>query len=85
MSLQAYRDKPVPWDKDDDDGHYVTAIGVVSERVVYEDPSSYHRTWIDWAELGQRWHDVNGGVRMRWGIALTCPSKFQPDFMEHME
>ena len=59
--LQAWRDSKSPkeWDNDYKDGHYVCGIGYEKDKIIFEDPSSYTRTFLTFAELKQRWHAVN--------------------------
>lgn len=85
LSLQAYQDKPGPFEDDWDDGHYVVAIGIDGDRIIFEDPSSYKRTWLTREELERRWHDVNKGRHVsHWGRIIQCPAKYHYNDMEHM-
>jgi predicted double-glycine peptidase len=59
--LQAYKkdsDK-VPYEKNYKAGHYVVAIGYDANRIIFEDPSSYTRTFLTFKELDARWHAVD--------------------------
>jgi predicted double-glycine peptidase len=59
--LQAYKkdsDK-VPYATNYKAGHYVVAIGYDANRIIFEDPSSYTRTFLTFKELDERWHAVN--------------------------
>ncbi|MFB0507843.1 MAG: cysteine peptidase family C39 domain-containing protein [Thermodesulfobacteriota bacterium] len=47
------------WKADYDDGHYVVVIGYSGNIVVFEDPSSFRRTWLTEEEFLARWHDVD--------------------------
>jgi len=47
------------WRTDNDDGHYVILAGYFNNIIVFEDPSSFRRTWLDAEEFQVRWHDVN--------------------------
>ncbi|MCR4285207.1 MAG: C39 family peptidase [archaeon] len=57
--LQAYSNKPIKdWKKSWNSGHYVIAIGYDKEKVIFEDPMSSNRTYLDYKELEKRWHDL---------------------------
>jgi predicted double-glycine peptidase len=47
------------WKVDYDDGHYVVVIGHRGNIIVFEDPSSFRRTWLTEGEFLARWHDVD--------------------------
>jgi predicted double-glycine peptidase len=47
------------WKADYDDGHYVVVIGYRDTIIVFEDPSSFRRTWLTEEEFLARWHDVD--------------------------
>lgn len=71
--LQAWTKTPdTDWKNDWKDGHYVVAIGYDDEKVIFEDPSSFHRTYLSNEALEERWHDVdeNGNKYVHWGIAV---------------
>jgi ABC-type bacteriocin/lantibiotic exporter with double-glycine peptidase domain len=59
--LQAWADRYMnldDWKEDADDGHYVVVIHYIKDIIVFEDPSSFHRTWLSEEELLARWHDT---------------------------
>jgi len=97
LTLQAYRDADnvEPYKDDWTDGHYVVAIGYEgdgtdpSDRIIFEDPASFHRTYLTDGELNERWHDDNGAANppklQHWGCILLTPSTYQHDFTERME
>ncbi len=71
--LQAWTETPnVDWKNDWEDGHYVVAIGYDDEKIVFEDPSSFQRTYLSFDELEERWHDVDvhGKKYVHFGIAV---------------
>ena len=85
LLLQAYRDDPaIPWQDCWDDGHGVTCIGYRGKkprrRFIFEDPSSYVRTWLSERELLLRWHDLDpGNVRLlQWGCETLVRSRYRP-------
>jgi predicted double-glycine peptidase len=88
LALQAYRDDPsIPYAKCWDDGHYVVAIGFDGQRVLFEDPSSYKRTWLSFEQLNERWHDVGATKKDRlehWGCIVGSEPKFQPNESQYM-
>ncbi len=47
------------WKNDYDDGHYVIVIGYSKGVLLFEDPSSFHRTWLREREFLARWHDID--------------------------
>ena len=86
ICLQAYRDFKRPYDTDWDDGHYVVAIGYDGDKIIFEDPSDFHRTWLTDSELMERWHDRDQGRDVYgWGCTITTQGEYQPNLMEHME
>ena len=60
LLIQAWRDysKDAEWKQDEDDGHYVVAIGRKKDTVTIEDPSLTVRGWISMDELEERWHGL---------------------------
>jgi predicted double-glycine peptidase len=65
--IQAWADRDKQWDysKDWNDGHYVVAVGVDSERVIFMDPSTAgHYAYIPLKEFEERWHDVDGKEKL---------------------
>lgn len=73
IPLQAWtRKQKVNWEKNWADGHYVVAIGYDRSRIIFEDPSSFNRTYLTYLELKRRWHDadVDGNRYINWGIAV---------------
>jgi predicted double-glycine peptidase len=86
IAIQAYRSSALPYNKLRNDGHYVVAIGCDNHRIIFEDPSSFCRTWLADEELRQRWHDVDQGKLIRgWGCTILKPCTFEPGKLEHME
>jgi ABC-type bacteriocin/lantibiotic exporter with double-glycine peptidase domain len=60
--LQAWADRFMTledWKEDTLDGHYVIVISYVNGIIVFEDPSSFHLTWLSETELNARWHDID--------------------------
>jgi ABC-type bacteriocin/lantibiotic exporter with double-glycine peptidase domain len=60
--LQAWAERYMTledWRTDYDDGHYAIVIGYQDNIVVFEDPSSFRRTWLTEEEFLARWHDAD--------------------------
>ena len=86
LTLQAYRESSRPYRELWDDGHWVVAIGHDKRRILFEDPSAFHRTWLADEELRQRWHDLDRGKRIRqWGCTVLVKGQFTPGHHVHMD
>jgi len=75
LVLQAWKndnDKHKDWCSDWDDGHYVVAVGYDPEKIYFEDPSAITKTYLTYAELEERWHDVDVKHKKyyHWGMAV---------------
>lgn len=60
VAVQAWAERYMTlaeWRKDYDDGHYVVVIGHQDNVIIFEDPSSWRRTWLTEREFLARWHD----------------------------
>ena len=71
LVLQAWKNKKTTkYEKDWKDGHYVVAIGYKKNKIIFEDPSSIERTYLNEDELKKRWHDVDikGKKYVNYGI-----------------
>jgi predicted double-glycine peptidase len=77
------------WKSDDDDGHYVIVIAHADGVIVFEDPSSFHRTWLTEEEFMARWHDVDPRTHRRlehFGMVLLGKKPMPPEkTLEHMD
>jgi len=77
------------WTADDDDGHYVIVIAHSGDIIVFEDPSSFHRTWMTEEEFLARWHDVDPRTKQkleRFGMVLLGKEPVPPHkTFEHMD
>jgi ABC-type bacteriocin/lantibiotic exporter with double-glycine peptidase domain len=89
LVLQAWTNKKkINWEKDWIDGHYVVAIGFTKDKILFEDPSSFNRTFLKYDELNKRWHDIdtNGKKYLHYGIAIYGKTpKFKSKKIIHME
>lgn len=86
--IQAWADKKTDYRTDWDDGHYVVAVGVEDDRVIFMDPSTAgHYTYIPLQEFQQRWHDVDGTVKLNhFGMSLWKEgASFDPEKVERLE
>ena len=88
--LQAWAERYMTledWKTDYDDGHYAIVIGYKDNIVVFEDPSSFRRTWLTEQEYLARWHDVDpktGEKYEQFAIVLLGKEPIQK-VMEHMD
>jgi len=60
VSLQAWADDYLTiseWKKNYNDGHFAIVIGYNDKVIFFEDPSSFHKTWLKHNEFLARWHD----------------------------
>ncbi len=86
ITLQAYRESSQPYRKLWGDGHWTVAIGYDRQRLLFEDPASYFRTWLADEELQERWHDVDKGRRIwHWGCTMQVNGVYQHDRQSHMD
>jgi hypothetical protein len=87
ITLQAYRSSNHPYRKLWKDGHWVVAIGYDENRIIFEDPASFSRTWLGDEELRERWHDVDVGSRrvVGWGATVLVKDVYRDDALEHMD
>lgn len=57
VDLQAWAEKPKDYKNAWDEGHYAVAIAYDSQKIYFEDPACFSRTYLKWSELMERWHD----------------------------
>jgi trk system potassium uptake protein len=90
VPIQAWADKnmsPDDWEKDDNDGHYVIIVGYQPGIIIFEDPSSFRKTWLSEDEFLARWHDVDPETQdklERFAIILLGKDPVKSS-MEHMD
>jgi uncharacterized protein len=88
--LQAWRDEKSPdnWIHDFIDGHYVVAIGYTKNKIIFEDPSSFTRTYLSFRELSERWHDCADDDEKKHiygvGVIIKGKPKFRSNEINHM-
>lgn len=86
--IQAWADKKTDYKTDWNDGHYVVAVGFEDSRIIFMDPSTAgHYTYIPLQEFEQRWHDVDGTVKLNhFGMSVWKEgASFDPDKLERLE
>jgi predicted double-glycine peptidase len=82
MLIQAWGDAGADYQYDDEDGHYVVAIGYNSAAVIFEDPSMIsNKGYLTFAELEKRWHGVSGP---HFGMAVIGRPKFDREKLLHI-
>lgn len=67
--LQAWADRYMTlqdWRQDYDDGHYAILIGYAKGVLLFEDPSSFRRTWLRDREFLARWHDLDAKTNTKY-------------------
>ncbi|MBN2384598.1 N-formylglutamate amidohydrolase [bacterium] len=87
--IQAWADKVMSlkdWRTSFDHGHYAIVIGFNKQVVFFEDPSSFHRTWLKDSEFLARWHDMDATNRIlnRFGMVLLGRNPVGK-LIEHMD
>ncbi len=74
--LQAWADEYKSmddWRNNFEDGHYAIVMGYNRNVLFFEDPASFHRTWLKENEFLARWHDkdpATGETVNRFGMVL---------------
>ncbi len=89
LVLQAWtKKKKIDWENDWVDGHYVVAIGYTKDKIIFEDPSSFVRTYLKYEELLKRWHDIDQDGKIYFHHAIAVFGKkprFNRDKIVHMD
>lgn len=84
VSMQAWADRPLTlkeWRENYEDGHYAVVIGYDDSNYYFEDPGSFHRTWLKERDFLARWHDVDpvsGEKLIRAGLVLLGKEPMVP-------
>jgi predicted double-glycine peptidase len=77
--LQAWASSPAEnFGTDEDDGHYVVAIGFDDDHIYFEDPSiEKTRGFMRKDQFDLRWHDQedSGEKTSHWGLVLGRPEE----------
>jgi predicted double-glycine peptidase len=83
--VQASADEQREYAQDREDGHWVIAIGYDDERIIFEDPYAFTRTYLARRELDERWHAIDEGILVcSLGIAVHGTKRFEPNAVVHM-
>jgi predicted double-glycine peptidase len=89
LALQAWtKKKDVNWKKNWSDGHYAVALGYTKDKIIFEDPAIFPRTFLYNDELEERWHDMDeaGKKYFHHGIAIFGKKpKFNANKLIHMD
>lgn len=89
--VQAWADRYMTikdWKEANEHGHYVIVIGYKDDKIIFEDPSSFPRTWMTEEEFLARWHytDIRTQRNMdRFAIVLLGKEPVKTKRLEHME
>jgi uncharacterized protein YvpB len=71
LLLQAWSKKGVDYKNDYHDGHWVVAIGFDKNKIFFEDPYAFERTFLSKPKLKERWHAQEGRKKfLNLGIAV---------------
>jgi ABC-type bacteriocin/lantibiotic exporter with double-glycine peptidase domain len=73
ISIQAWSGKKnTRWKDDWTDGHFVVVIGYDRRKFYFQDPYSIFKDYLTYAELNERWHDVDtdGKRYFNYGIVV---------------
>jgi predicted double-glycine peptidase len=89
--VQAWADRYMTikdWKEANEHGHYVIVIGYKDDKIIFEDPSSFPRTWMTEEEFLARWHytDIRTQRKMnRFAMVLLGKEPIKMRRLEHME
>jgi ABC-type bacteriocin/lantibiotic exporter with double-glycine peptidase domain len=85
--LQAWNGKILNYTNDFHDGHWVVAIGYDANKIIFEDPYSFERTFLKSKELEERWHaKEKDNIILNFGIAVFGKKpKYNPNKIIHMD
>lgn len=74
--LQAWNGKNVDYTESYSDGHWVIAVGYNRDKIFFEDPYSFKRTFLKNKELETRWHAQEEEEKiLNYGIAVFGKKK----------
>jgi predicted double-glycine peptidase len=88
--VQAWADRYMTledWKSAFEYGHYAVVIGHQDHIIIFEDPSSIHRTWMAEEEFIARWHDVDLNTHEKVEHFAMVLMRKQPSakIAEHMD
>jgi ABC-type bacteriocin/lantibiotic exporter with double-glycine peptidase domain len=71
LLIQAWNKKSIDYTKDFHDGHWVVAIGYNRDKIFFEDPYTFNRTFLKNKEFEKRWHSKEKSKKIvNYGIAV---------------
>jgi predicted double-glycine peptidase len=75
------------WKTDYDDGHYVIVIGYNNGIIIFQDPTSFRRTWMTEEEFLVRWHDMDPRTQQKFEYFAMALLGKQPagKVLEHLD
>lgn len=89
LRLQAWsQHENTDWVKDWKNGHYVVAIGYDDKKIYFEDPWCSERTYLEYNELLERWHDIDVDSEKYIGCGIVIVgkrNKYNLERVVHME
>ena len=89
--VQAWADKYMTiqdWKTVNEHGHYVVVIGYQANKIIFEDPSSFPRTWMTQREFLARWHYTDVRTQEKkdhFAMVLMGKEPLLTARMEHMD
>jgi len=84
--LQAWNGKITNYTHDFHDGHRVVAIWYDKNKIIFEDPYSFERTFLSYQELEERWHAKEGNKKIiHHGIAVFGDETYHSSKIIHMD
>jgi uncharacterized protein len=84
--IQAWRIKDIPYTNNYDNGHWVIVIGYDEEKIYFEDPYVFKRTFLTTSELEDRWHGKEGNKIIKHGVAIYGKEPvYNPGEIIHMD
>jgi hypothetical protein len=64
------------------------AIGYTKDKIIFEDPSSFNRTYLVFSELLERWHDLaddNETHISGAGVIISGIPDYKSNVLSHMD
>lgn len=85
--LQAWNGDKIDYKTDYKDGHWVIAIGYDDDKIYFEDPYSFERTFLENKEFETRWHGKEDNKKIvNHGIAVYGKTKsYSSEKIIHMD
>jgi len=88
IAVQAWGDEE-DYDKSEENGHYVVAIGYEKDKIIFDDPSILsNRGYLTINDLKKRWHDYDSGMKKKlinYGIVVKGKKKYDSNKLEKIE